>query len=97
MLASSKSHKLYPQIASPQGYSSGVYLIRCQEQTGAARSLLNTAQLMEQNPLLLRVKDLESLERLVEKIGHIDPHAGERQGRDALLTRIVRLKAPDTA
>jgi regulator of protease activity HflC (stomatin/prohibitin superfamily) len=68
-------------------------LIRRQEETAATRSLLNTARLMEDNPLLLRLKELESLERLVEKVGRIDLHAGEGQGLDALLDRLVRLKA----
>src|SRR5215470_9243988 len=68
-------------------------LIRRQEETAATRSLLNTAKLMEENPLLLRLKELESLERLVEKVGRIDLHAGEGAGLDALLTRLVRLKA----
>jgi hypothetical protein len=72
-------------------------LIRRQEETAATRSLLNTARLMEENPLLLRLKELESLERLVEKVGRIDLHAGDGQGFDALLTRLVRLKAPDAA
>ena len=72
-------------------------LIRRQEETAATRSLLNTARLMEENPLLLRLKELESLERLVEKVGRIDLHAGEGQGLDALLTRLVRLKAPEPA
>ena len=72
-------------------------LIRRQEETAATRSLLNTAKLMEDNPLLLRLKELESLERLVEKVGRIDLHAGETQGLDALLTRLVRLKAPEAA
>jgi regulator of protease activity HflC (stomatin/prohibitin superfamily) len=71
--------------------------IRRQEETAATRSLLNTAKLMEDNPLLLRLKELESLERLVEKVGRIDLHAGEGEGLDALLTRLVRLKAPETA
>jgi regulator of protease activity HflC (stomatin/prohibitin superfamily) len=70
-------------------------LIRRQEETAATRSLLNTAKLMEENPLLLRLKELESLERLVEKVGRIDLHAGEGQGLDALLTKLVRLKAPE--
>src|SRR6202023_1770798 len=69
-------------------------LIRRQEETAATRSLLNTAKLMEDNPLLLRLKELESLERLVEKVGRIDLHAGEGQGLDALLNKLVRLKAP---
>jgi regulator of protease activity HflC (stomatin/prohibitin superfamily) len=72
-------------------------LIRRQEETAATRSLLNTARLMEENPLLLRLKELESLERLVEKVGRIDLHAGEGQGLDALLTRLVRLKSAETA
>jgi hypothetical protein len=38
-------------------------LIRRQEETAATRSLLNTARLMEENPLLLRLNELESLER----------------------------------
>ncbi len=67
--------------------------IRRQEETAATRSLLNTAKLMEDNPLLLRLKELESLERLVEKVGRIDLHAGEGQGFDALLDKLVRLKA----
>jgi regulator of protease activity HflC (stomatin/prohibitin superfamily) len=71
--------------------------IRRQEETAATRSLLNTAKLMEDNPLLLRLKELESLERLVEKVGKIDLHAGDNEGLDALLTRLVRLKAPQTA
>src|SRR5882724_12755037 len=46
-------------------------LIRRQEETAATRSLLNTAKLMEDNPLLLRLKELESIERLVEKVEKI--------------------------
>lgn len=72
-------------------------LIRRQEETAATRSLLNTARLMEENPLLLRLKELESLERLVEKVGRIDLHAGDGQGFDALLNKLVRLKPADTA
>jgi regulator of protease activity HflC (stomatin/prohibitin superfamily) len=71
-------------------------LIRRQEETAATRSLLNTARLMEENPLLLRLKELESLERLVEKVGRIDLHAGQTQGLDALLTDLVRLKVQET-
>jgi regulator of protease activity HflC (stomatin/prohibitin superfamily) len=72
-------------------------LIRRQEETAATRSLLNTARLMEENPLLLRLKELESLERLVEKVGKIDLHAGDGQGFDALLNKLVRLKPAETA
>jgi len=37
------------------------------------------------------LKELESLERLVEKVGRIDLHASEGQGLDALLIKLVRL------
>ncbi|MGE0697991.1 MAG: slipin family protein [Hyphomicrobiaceae bacterium] len=67
-------------------------LIRRQEETAATRSLLNTARLMEDNPLLLKLKELETLERLVEKVGRIDLHAGNGGGGlDALLTKLYRL------
>jgi regulator of protease activity HflC (stomatin/prohibitin superfamily) len=67
-------------------------LIRRQEETAATRSLLNTAKLLEDNPLLLKLKELEALERLVEKVGRIDLHAGSGTGGlDALLTKLYRL------
>jgi regulator of protease activity HflC (stomatin/prohibitin superfamily) len=66
-------------------------LIRRQEETAATRSLLNTAKLMENNPLLLRLKELEALEKLVEKVGRIDVHSGGAGGFDALLTKLYTL------
>jgi regulator of protease activity HflC (stomatin/prohibitin superfamily) len=69
-------------------------LIRRQEETAATRSLLNTARLMEDNPLLLRLKELEALEKLVEKVGRIDLHTGGATGGfDALLQNLYRLRA----
>jgi regulator of protease activity HflC (stomatin/prohibitin superfamily) len=72
-------------------------LIRRQEETAATRSLLNTSRLMEDNPLLLRLKELEALEKLVEKVGRIDLHAGGGAGGlDALLQNLYRLRTePD--
>jgi regulator of protease activity HflC (stomatin/prohibitin superfamily) len=67
-------------------------LIRRQEETAATRSLLNTAKLMENNPLLLRLKELEALEKLVEKVGRIDLHTGTGAGGfDALLTKLYSI------
>lgn len=67
-------------------------LIRRQEETAATRSLLNTSRLMEDNPLLLRLKELEALEKLVEKVGRIDLHTGQGAGGlDALLQNLYSL------
>ena len=51
-------------------------LIKRREETAATRSLLNTAKLMEQNPLLRRLKELESLERITERIDKITVFGG---------------------
>jgi hypothetical protein len=67
-------------------------LIRRQEETASTRSLLNTAKLMEDNKLLLRLKELESLEKLVEKVGRIDLHASNGQGLEAILKGLFRLE-----
>ena len=67
-------------------------IIRRQEETAATRSLLNTSKLMENNPLLLRLKELEALEKLVEKVGRIDLHTGAGAGGfDALLSNLYKL------
>ncbi len=72
-------------------------IIRRQEETAATRSLLNTAKLMENNPLLLRLKELEALEKLVEKVGRIDLHTGGgANGLDALLSNLYKLSAEST-
>jgi regulator of protease activity HflC (stomatin/prohibitin superfamily) len=69
-------------------------LIRRREETAATRSLLNTAKLMEDNPTLLRLKELEALERVTEKIGRIDVHTGQ-QGLGGVLDQLVSLKPRD--
>lgn len=71
-------------------------LIRRQEETAATRSLLNTAKLMDDNPTLMRLKELEALEKLVEKVGRIDLHTGDGAGGfDALLTKLVKVSRDD--
>ena len=62
----------------------------------AARALLNTARLMQDNPLLPRLKELESLEKLVEKVGKIDLHAcGSGRGLEALLRDVYKIGPRD--
>ena len=62
-------------------------LIRRREETAATRSLLNTAKLMEDNPLLVRLKELETLERVAEKVEKITVV----DGLDGLLDGAVKL------
>ncbi len=69
-------------------------LIRRREETAATRSLLNTAKLMEDNPTLLRLKELEALERVTEKIGRIDVHTGA-PGLNGVLDQLVSLRPRD--
>jgi regulator of protease activity HflC (stomatin/prohibitin superfamily) len=42
-------------------------VIRRREEANATRSLLNTAKLIEESPVLMRLKDLEALEKVSEK------------------------------
>jgi regulator of protease activity HflC (stomatin/prohibitin superfamily) len=51
-------------------------VIRRREETAATRSLLNTAKMMDENPLLLRLKELESLEKVTERIDRITVFGG---------------------
>jgi regulator of protease activity HflC (stomatin/prohibitin superfamily) len=63
-------------------------LIRRREETAATRSLLNTAKLMEDNPLLVRMKELEALEKIAGKVEKITVVGG----LSALLEKTVMLK-----
>ncbi len=51
-------------------------VIRRREETAATRSLLNTAKVMEDNPIVLRLKELETLEKVTEKVGKISVFGG---------------------
>ncbi|MEO1241667.1 MAG: slipin family protein [Pseudomonadota bacterium] len=70
-------------------------LIRRREETAATRSLLNTARLMEDNPTLLRLKELEALERVTDNIGRVDVHASSGEGLNAVLDKLVTLQPRD--
>ena len=51
-------------------------VIRRREETNATRSLLNTAKVMAENPVMLRLKELEALETIAGKLGHLTIHNG---------------------
>lgn len=63
-------------------------VIRRREETAATRSLLNTAKVMEGNPVALRLKELETLERVAERIDRITVFGG----LDQVLNGLVQIK-----
>lgn len=65
-------------------------LIRRREETAATRSLLNTARLLEENPILVRLKELETLEKLTEKVDRITVAGGFNGLLNQLLTEIPK-------
>ena len=62
------------------------------EETAATRSLLNTARLMEENPTLMRLKELETLEKVTEKIDKLTVFGG----LDGVLRDVVRIQVPQS-
>ena len=62
-------------------------VIRRREETAATRSLLNTAKVMEDNPIALRLKELETLEKVTEKIDKISVFGG----LDGVLKDLVKI------
>lgn len=62
-------------------------MIKRREETAATRSLHNTAKMMENNPTLLRLKELEALEKVSEKVGHLNVYGGI----DQLMRETVKL------
>jgi regulator of protease activity HflC (stomatin/prohibitin superfamily) len=62
--------------------------IRRREETSATRSLLNTAKVMEDNPTALRLKELETLEKVTEKIDKISVFGG----LEGLLKDLVKIR-----
>ena len=49
-----------------------------QEETASTRSLLNTAKLMESNGMLLKLKEMEYMEKIADKVGEITVNGGGR-------------------
>lgn len=62
-------------------------VIKRREETAATRSLLNTARLMEDNPTLMRLKELEVLEKVTEKVDKLTVFGG----LDGILKDTVRI------
>lgn len=62
-------------------------VIRRREETNATRSLLNTAKVMAENPVMLRLKELETLEVVAGKVDKLTVH----NGTAGLMTDLVKL------
>lgn len=62
-------------------------LIKRREETQAMRSLHNTAKMMENNTILMRLKELEALERVSERVGSIAVYGG----LDSVMHDLVKL------
>ena len=58
------------------------------EESNATRSLLNTARLIEESPVLMRLKELEALEKVTEKIDKLTVFGG----LDGVLNQLVSMK-----
>ena len=69
------------------GKAAEANVIRRREETAATRSLLNTAKVMEDNPTALRLKELETLERVAERIDRISVFGG----LDQVLNGLVKI------
>lgn len=63
-------------------------VIRRREETAATRSLMNTSKVMEDNPVALRLKELETLEKITEKIDRISVFGGI----ESLLKQVASFK-----
>jgi regulator of protease activity HflC (stomatin/prohibitin superfamily) len=63
-------------------------VIRRREETNATRSLLNTAKVMAENPVMLRLKELETLETIAGKVERLTVH----NGTNGLMNDLVRLR-----
>jgi len=63
-------------------------VIRRREETNATRSLLNTAKVMAENPVMLRLKELEALEVIAGKVERLTVH----NGAQGLMNDLVHLR-----
>lgn len=62
-------------------------VIKRREETSATRSLHNTAKVMENNPTLMRLKELEALEKVAEKIDNLTVY----DGLEGLMSGVVKI------
>ncbi|HVS97006.1 MAG TPA: slipin family protein [Puia sp.] len=64
-------------------------IITRREETASTRSLLNTARLLEENPMLFKLKELEYVEKIAEKVSTISVN-----GSGVLIDQLRQLFGP---
>ncbi|KPH62231.1 slipin family protein [Pseudoalteromonas porphyrae] len=62
-------------------------VIKRREETSATRSLHNTAKVIENNPTLMRLKELEALEKVAERINNLTVYGG----LEGLMNGVVKI------
>ncbi|KTG18847.1 stomatin/prohibitin-family membrane protease subunit [Pseudoalteromonas sp. XI10] len=62
-------------------------VIKRREETSATRSLHNTAKVIDNNPTLMRLKELEALEKVAEKINNLTVYGG----LEGLMNGVVKI------
>lgn len=62
-------------------------VIKRREETSATRSLHNTAKVIENNPTLMRLKELEALEKVAERIDSLTVYGG----LEGLMNNVVKI------
>ncbi|WMS88910.1 slipin family protein [Pleionea litopenaei] len=62
-------------------------VIKRREETSATRSLHNTAKVMENNPTLMRLKELEALEKIADRIENLTVYGG----LEGLMNGVVKI------
>ncbi|GAA0476778.1 slipin family protein [Parasphingorhabdus litoris] len=78
--------ELLNQVVSAQK-AAEANVIKRREETNATRSLLNTAKVMADNPVMLRLKELEALESIAGKVDRLTVN----NGTSGLMNDIVNL------
>jgi regulator of protease activity HflC (stomatin/prohibitin superfamily) len=66
------------QVLEAEKKAQATIIITRREETASTRSLLNTAKLMEDNPTLMKLKELEHIERISDKISSLTLNGGSR-------------------
>ncbi|MBK6691504.1 MAG: slipin family protein [Myxococcales bacterium] len=78
---------LFNQVIEAEKRAEATAIAR-REETAATRSLLNTAKLLEGNPTLLRLKELEITERIAQRIGSLSVTGGVDSLVDAMRAKL---------